>query len=127
VGWESFGAIFIIFLEIGNCSKYLFILTLKVFHVYVCAIYMYMHNVCAGAHEGQERCCSGTGVMAGCEAPCGCWEPSLHPQEKLQVLLTAKPSLHKTKCRCNTCQNNHDPQKTMKEVKIGVDLEDAYV
>ena len=43
------------------------------------------------ASEGHQI--PGTGVIDGCETPCGCWELNLGPLQEQPVLLTAEPSL----------------------------------
>jgi hypothetical protein len=56
---------------------------------------VYVHHVHAWYLERSEEDTRypGTGLRAGCELPCGCWELNLGPMQELQVFLTAELSL----------------------------------
>lgn len=40
---------------------------------------MHVYHLCGGDQKGPEKdtATSETGVLGGCELPCGCWEPDL--------------------------------------------------
>jgi hypothetical protein len=60
---------------------------------------MSVHHVsawCPGSSEEGIRS-PGTGVIDGCGALCGCWEPKLGPLGKQPVLLTPERSLQTEK------------------------------
>ena len=53
----------------------------------------------------------GTGVIDGCEPPCGRRKPSQDPLEEYPVFLTTKPSLQPFNCCCcliNSHTNSHN-------------------
>ena len=57
--------------------------------MYVCA---HMHAYCQQKLE--EHVSSETGVMDGCEPPCGSWELNPGSLEEQPVLLTTEPFLY---------------------------------
>lgn len=67
-----------------------FLICILLFYVYECLACMFVCVSCVGTwgpgvtEEGVRS--PGTGVMNGCEPPCGCWDPL----QKHQVLLTAE-------------------------------------
>lgn len=50
----------------------------------------------------------GTGIMGGCELPCGCWELNSSPLQVQQVLLTAEPFLELREKLLRGESNVHD-------------------
>jgi hypothetical protein len=52
----------------------------------------YVHSWCLQRPE-EDAGSSGTGVMNGCDPPCGCQEWNSGPLEEQPVLLTSEPSL----------------------------------
>ena len=68
------------------------------FHVYRCFASMDVCVPCAclvplETRRGHQVGYPGTGVMDGCELPCGCWEPNPALLQKHLVLLVAEPGL----------------------------------
>ena len=57
-----------------------------------CMYMCHVHVVPMEARDGGSVRSPGTGVIDGCEPPCGCWESNLGPLEEQQMLLTAEPS-----------------------------------
>lgn len=74
----------------GTCDQFRFYLYLFYF-MSVLPLHMSVHLIHIWSEE--KVASLGTGVMGGCESPCGCWELNLGPLQDEQVLLTTQPPL----------------------------------
>lgn len=82
----------------GQIFMICFLFKLLLFYAYellfMCMNKLLLFYACLVPREARRVCPNQrTGVIDGCEAPCGCWELNLDSLEEQPVLFTVEPSL----------------------------------